>query len=47
MDFISYIIGLMKGIRDGTGRIELEEGEDYTFTDAQVDGNIVIDKEGE
>lgn len=47
MDFISYIIGLIKGIRDGTGRVMLEDGEDYTFTDAQGDGNIVIEKEGE
>lgn len=47
MDFVSYIIGLMKGIRNGTGKVVFEDSEDYTFTDAQGDGNIVIEKEGE
>ena len=42
-DVISYILGLVKGKEEGTGNVVLE-GDDYTFTDAQSDGNIVITK---
>ena len=43
MDIISYILGFKKGKEEGTGNVILE-GDDYTFTDAQSDGNIVITK---
>lgn len=45
MDIISYIIGLSKGKEAGQSEVIIE-GNDYTFTDANNDGNIVIE-EGE
>lgn len=42
-DVISYILGLVKGKEEGTGNVVLE-GDSYTFTDSQSDGNIVITK---
>ena len=44
MDIISYIIGLLKGRKEGSSNVVLE-GDSYTFTDSQSDGNIVITKE--
>lgn len=44
MDMISFIIGLLKGKKEGTGNIVLEGG-DYAYTDSDGDGNIVITKE--
>lgn len=44
MDMISFIIGLLKGKKEGTGNIVLEGG-DYKFSDPNNDGNIVITKE--
>ena len=46
MDFFSYIIGMEDGYADGTGEVTIEEGGDYTFTDPDSDGNVVIEKEG-
>lgn len=46
MDFFSYIIGMEDGYADGAGNVVIEEGEDYSFTDPDSDGNIVIEKEG-
>lgn len=39
-DAVSYIIGK----KDGEGNVFLEDGEEYTFTDAENDGNVVIAK---
>lgn len=41
MDILSYIIGLLKGRKQGKGEVVLD-GDDYTFSDPQADGNIVI-----
>lgn len=38
MDIISYLLGKIAG----TGSVVIEEGGDYTFTDENSDGNIVI-----
>ena len=43
MDFISYIIGLIKGRKEGTQNVVLE-GDSYTFTDPNNDGNVVMEK---
>lgn len=43
MDFISYIIGLIKGRKEGTQDVVLE-GDSYTFTDPNSDGNVVMEK---
>ena len=45
MDIISYILGMEDGYADGVGEVNIEEGGDYTFTDADSDGNVVIAKE--
>lgn len=45
MDLVSYIMGMEDGYADGINVVEFEEGEDYTFTDTNADGNIVITKE--
>ena len=39
-DAASYIIGK----EDGEGKVIFEDGEEYTFTDAENDGNVVIEK---
>ena len=39
-DAVSYIIGK----EDGEGKVTLEDGEEYTFTDAESNGNVVIAK---
>ena len=44
MDILWYLIGLLKGKKQGEGHIVIE-GEGYTFTDPNNDGNIVITKE--
>ena len=41
MDFISFLIGLLTGEEKGTRHVILE-GDGYTFTDSNSDGNIVI-----
>ena len=41
-DMTSYIMGLSKG-----NKTVVLEGDEYTFTDPQNDGNIVVTKEGE
>ncbi len=43
MDIISYIIGLSKGKKAGQGEVIIE-GTDYTFTDVNNDGNIIIEE---
>ena len=40
-DILSYILGK----KQGKGTVVIEEGEEYTFTDPNADGNIVITKE--
>lgn len=45
MDFISYIIGLLAGRKQGKGVVVIEEGGSYTFTD-DGEGNITME-EGE
>ena len=43
-DIISYLMGLVGGER----HVVLEEGTDYTFTDENSDGNVVmVESEGE
>ena len=37
-DIISYLMGLVVGEK----HVILEDGEEYTFTDPNNDGNIVI-----
>lgn len=39
-DLLSYILGIKKG----TGKVELTEGNDYTFKDENSDGNIEIEE---
>ena len=41
MDILSYIIGLLKGRKQGKGEVTLD-GDSYTFSDPQHDGNITI-----
>lgn len=47
MDILSYIIGLMNGEKSGTAEgVNVEiDGDKYTYTDTNKDGNIEI-KEG-
>lgn len=45
MDIISYILGLVKGKKDGAGTVVVEPGDEYKFTDPNGDGNIVVTKE--
>lgn len=45
MDLFSYIMGTEDGYADGINVVEFEEGEEYTFTDPNDDGNIVVSKE--
>lgn len=42
-DFIAYMMGYTKGNEDGTGVIVMET-DAYTFTDADSDGNVVIEE---
>lgn len=46
MDIISYILGLIKGKKDGEKHVVIE-GDGYTYTDPNNDGNIVIEKDGD
>ena len=39
-----YLMGKTKGVKEGTHKVVLE-GTDYTFTDENTDGNIVITAE--
>ena len=41
MDITSYILGQ----KSGKGSVVIEEGGDYTFTDPDNDGNIVIQED--
>ena len=40
-DITSYLLGEVKGKRDGQGTVVMET-DAYTFTDADSDGNVVI-----
>ena len=42
-DFVAYIMGLVKGKKDGADTVILET-DAYTFTDADSDGNVVIEE---
>lgn len=41
IDIISYVMGLIKGRKQGTKNVVLD-GDGYTYTDSQNDGNVVI-----
>lgn len=41
-DVTSYEMGKTAGAKD----VVIEGGEDYTFTDPDGDGNVIITKEG-
>ena len=43
-DVVSYILGLVKGKDVGKQTVVIE-GDAYTFTDTNSDGNIVVTKE--
>ena len=42
-DFVAYLMGYEKGKTDGTGSVVMET-DAYTFTDANADGNVVIEE---
>ena len=44
MDMTSYLMGIITGIKKGTGVIVLDS-DAFTFTDPDSDGNIVIAEE--
>ena len=46
-DAASYIMGIEEGLAEGEKSVIIEGGEDYTFTDANSDGQIVIAKDGD
>lgn len=41
IDIISYVMGLIKGRKQGTKNVVLD-GDGYTYTDSQHNGNVVI-----
>ena len=43
MDILSYIIGLLKGRAQGKSEVELD-GDNYSFSDSQNTGDIVIEE---
>lgn len=43
-DLISFILGLLLGRKQGGKHVVLDEANNYTFTDANNDGNIVIEE---
>lgn len=43
-DFVSYILGLLKGKKSGGSGIAIMDEGDYKITDPNGDGNIVITK---
>lgn len=43
MDIVSYVMGLIKGEKEGEKHVILE-GSDYTFSDTNASGNVVIEK---
>ena len=43
IDTISYALGRVNGVKQGTGVVVLET-DAYTFTDENSDGNIVIEE---
>lgn len=43
MDILSYIIGLLKGRIQGKSEVELD-GDNYSFSDSQNTGDIVIEE---
>lgn len=45
INFMEYILGLLKGFNEGTRHVILES-DAYTFTDTGSDGNIVIEEAG-
>lgn len=45
MDVLSYLKGLLKGKEEGKGRTVIDG--DCTFSDANHDGNIKIERSGE
>ena len=42
-DIVAYLMGYGKGEKDGTGSVVMET-DAYTFTDANADGNVVIEE---
>ena len=42
-DITSYLMGTVKGKKDGQGTVVMET-DAYTFTDANSDGNVVIEE---
>lgn len=44
MDIISYAMGHIQGEKDGEKHVTIE-GSNYTFTDENTDGNIVIEED--
>ena len=45
MDIISYVMGKLKGLKEGSQNVTIES-ETYEFIDTNSDGNVVI-QEGE
>ena len=43
MNILSYVIGWLRGKKEGTKHVELE-GDGYTFSDTLSNGNIVIEE---
>ena len=41
LDLLSYLLGYNKG----RGTVEIEDGGEYSYTDPNSDGNVVIEKE--
>ena len=46
MDIISYLMGLITGKKEGA-KVLVFEGDGYTFTDPDDDGNLVIEEADE
>ena len=46
-DAASYAMGMEEGFADGQGSVVFEDGGDYTFSDPNNDGHIVITKNEE
>ena len=46
VDIISYLMGLIAGKKEGA-KVLVFEGDGYTFTDPDDDGNLVIEEADE
>ena len=46
MDIISYLMGLITGKKEGE-KVLVFEGDGYTFSDPNDDGNLVIEEADE